>query len=101
MSKKKKSPPGLIEAVCAVAAMLEVPRDRLGRLDPAATSAGIDARGKLRELAIRLKVGGSRDSLEQCAKVLRAAVEPEQTRRLLALVEPGSSLCRALDKSLR
>ena len=61
----------LREAAESVAAMLgDTPRDRLGRLDIVAT----DTREAVRLLAVRYSVT-SGDYMDQCAKVLRAALK--------------------------
>ena len=60
----------LAAAVKAVSAMLvDTPRDRLGRLDIVAT----DTRERVRLLAVKYKVE-SKDYIDQCGKVLRAAL---------------------------
>jgi hypothetical protein len=62
----------LIEALQAIAGVLEAPRDRLGRLDLAAAQG--DAREQLRLLAVKYETTGSHDLMGQCAKVARAAI---------------------------
>lgn len=71
---RRKCTVTLTQAVRVVAAVLEMPRDRLGRLDYAATDEARAARERLRELAIHYAVPGSTDTMHQCAQVLRAAV---------------------------
>lgn len=71
--RRKETPP-LAQAMRVVAAALEMPRDRLGRLDYAATDEARAARERLRELAIHYAIPGSTDTMHQCAQVLRAAV---------------------------
>jgi len=59
-----------------IATVLEMPRDRLRRLDlGAATDAQRAACEQLRNLAMKHKVGGSSDYMDQCAKVLRAVAK--------------------------
>lgn len=68
----KKTP--VLEAAVVIARILSVPRDRLGRLDFVATEEARHAREMLRVLAVRYKVPGAHDHLEQAANVLRAAI---------------------------
>lgn len=65
----------LIEAVLAVASLLEVPRDRLGRLSPSATDESRAAREAVRVLAVDYGVASGSDYMSQCAAVLRAALK--------------------------
>lgn len=69
-----KKPVELVGVLSTIAAVLEAPRDRLGRLDVTYGSAAGDAREVLRNLALAFDVGGCADTLDQCAKVARAAV---------------------------
>ena len=62
----------LLAALSAIAGVLECPRDRLGRLDIAATQG--DAREALRVLAVHYKATGGMDYMGQCANVARAAI---------------------------
>ena len=62
----------LREALAAIAAVLESPRDRLGRLDIAATQG--EAREALRLLAVKYNATGGTDYMHQCANVARAAL---------------------------
>lgn len=68
--KVRDHAPELVEAMRAVAALLEGPRDRLGRLD---ISAG-PIRERVRDLHKAYKCEGAKDYIDQCAKVLRAAL---------------------------
>lgn len=65
----------LVGALRVIAAVLEGPRDRLGRLDRTATDESRDANETLRLLAVAYSVGGCTDAIDQCAKVARAAIE--------------------------
>ena len=62
--------PELVAALGTIASVLESPRDRLGRLDIAATQG--DQREALRLLAVKYSATGSHDYMGQCAKVARA-----------------------------
>jgi len=62
----------LEEALKVIAGVLECPRDRLGRLDIAATQG--KEREALRALAVRLNIDRAHDYMEQCAKVARAVL---------------------------
>lgn len=70
MTKREKQ---LEEALETIAAVLECPRDRLGRLDIAATQG--EAREALRLLAVRYGATGGTDYMGQCANVARAALK--------------------------
>lgn len=65
----------LVEAAKAVADLLgDTPRDRLGRLDIVAT----DKREAVRRLAIKYDCAQAQDYMEQCANVLRAAINAKR-----------------------
>ncbi len=65
----------LLDVVHVVAAVLEMPRDRLGRLE-ATDEPARAAREKLSVLALHYDIAnGGRDYMDQCAKVLRAAAK--------------------------
>lgn len=68
---------GDIRAVLStIATVLEAPRDRFGRLEfYQATPEQIQARETIRLFAIKHKVGGAKDVLEQCALVARAVLK--------------------------
>jgi hypothetical protein len=76
--RKKKQPVELLGVLSTIATVLEAPRDRLGRLDLAwgnsAATAACKAHEVLRNMAIAFDVTGSRDTMEMCAKVARAAI---------------------------
>jgi hypothetical protein len=69
----------LVEALEVIAAILECPRDRLGRLDIAATQG--EAREALRLLAVRYKATGGMDYMGQCANVARAILREVGAKR--------------------
>jgi hypothetical protein len=60
----------LVDALDAIAGLLECPRDRLGRLDIAATQG--EARERMRMLAVKLDATGGTDYMHQCSNVARA-----------------------------
>ena len=62
----------LVAALEVIAGVLECPRDRLGRLDIAATQG--EAREALRLLAVKYGATGGKDYMDQCAKVARAVL---------------------------
>ena len=72
--RKSKQPVELVGVLSTIAAVLEAPRDRFGRLDIVHGTPAGAAREVLRNMAIAFEVTGSADTLEQCAKVARAAV---------------------------
>jgi hypothetical protein len=61
------------EAAAAVAAVLEMSRDRLGRLEQV-SDADRAARETLRKLAVKYNATGQADYMAQCAAVLRAVL---------------------------
>lgn len=65
-----------------IACLLEAKRDRLGRLDFSHmdSEASAQAREVLRAFALKYKVGGCADVLEQAAKVARAVLERRPKR---------------------
>lgn len=68
---------GDVRAVLSViATILEAKRDRLGRLDLSHMDSASAARARevLGAFAIKFKVGGCTDVLEQCAKVARVVL---------------------------
>lgn len=75
MAKKKRIKP--LALLRCIAAILEAPRDRLGRLDLNANESVRNSREELREYAVELAIGGCQDTLEQCAKVARAVIIEE------------------------
>jgi hypothetical protein len=72
--RKCKRPVELVGVLSTIATVLEAPRDRLGRLDITFGTPAGDAREVLRKMAIEFGVAGSSDTMEQCAKVARAAL---------------------------
>lgn len=68
---------GEIRAVLStIATVLEAPRDRFGRLDfYKASGEQQQARETIRAFAIKHKVGGAKDVLEQCSLVARAVLK--------------------------
>lgn len=72
--RKAKQPIELIGVLSTIAAILEAPRDRLGRLDITYGTPAGEAREVLRSMAIAFEMSGSSDTMEQCAKVARAAL---------------------------
>jgi chloramphenicol 3-O-phosphotransferase len=72
--RKPKKPVELVGVLSTIATVLEAPRDRLGRLDIVYGSPAGDAREILRDMAIAFGVDGSADTMDQCAKVARAAI---------------------------
>lgn len=69
---KGKREDAMADALETIAAVLESPRDRLGRLDTSAAQG--DAREALRLLAVKYEAAGARDLMDQCAKVARAVL---------------------------
>jgi hypothetical protein len=63
----------LRNTMATVAAVLEMSRDRLGRLEQV-SDADREARENLRKLAIKYDATGQADYMGQCAAVLRAAL---------------------------
>jgi len=61
----------LVEALEAVSDMLDLPRDRLGRLDVCSHPA----RERVRLLSVRYQCEPGKDYMDQCSKVLRAALQ--------------------------
>lgn len=57
-----------------IAAVLEAPRDRLGRLDIEHGTPAGEARENLRLMAVSYGIRGSVDTMAQCAAVARATV---------------------------
>lgn len=79
--RKPKKPVAieLLGVLSTIAAVLEAPRDRLGRLDIEYGTPAGDARETLRNMAIafganKFVPGGGGDALEMCAQVARAAI---------------------------
>lgn len=73
----------LAGAIRVVSDVLSAPRDRLGRLDFAAADKSREARETLRLLAEAYSVPGCIDVMEQCEKVLRAALWRVETGRTI------------------
>jgi hypothetical protein len=78
--RKPKRPVEALGVLSTIAAILEAPRDRLGRLDITHGSPAGQAREVLRNLALAFGVTGSVDTMEQCAKVARAAISRAEGR---------------------
>lgn len=73
--KAKATTAEMIKALETIAGVLECPRDRLGRLDIAATQG--EAREALRKLAVKYNVTQTArysDYMGQCAAVARAVL---------------------------
>ena len=78
MKRKSRSKvPTCTQLLRCIAAILEAPRDRYGRLEVHAMESSRNAREEMREYAVALKIGGCSDLLEQCAKVARAVIIEE------------------------
>jgi hypothetical protein len=80
MTKREQQ---LIEALEAIAGVLEMPRDRLGRLDMGAAygkdwDAAHTAREALRQLAMKYDATTAPDYMGQCAAVARAVIAGKQ-----------------------
>lgn len=76
VAAKKRAYPKPLALLRCIAAILEAPRDRLGRLD-VCTGSARDAREEMREYAVAMGIGGCTDLMEQCAKVARAVLIEE------------------------
>jgi hypothetical protein len=74
--------PDLLESARAVAAFLAGPKDRFGRVDPAANDDARAARERIRDLAVRYGMKGSQTYLDQCAAVLSATIAKAEGRDL-------------------
>lgn len=75
---KDYAPTDLVDALAAIATVLEAPRDRLGRLDLAwgnsESTKACEAAQHLQNLSIVYGATGNADTLEMCAKVARAII---------------------------
>lgn len=85
--RKPKPPVELIGVLSTIAAVLEAPRDRLGRLDICYGTPAGDAREVLRSMALTFDAnkfvpGGGGDVIEMCAQVARAAIARAENNQM-------------------